>query len=347
MFSVNVVYARLMNLLDPEQVVAVARAAGITTPLEPLPSLALGTQEVTGPRHGFGLRHLRRRRPAHRPHPGHSRRGPLGPGAIRSGAHHPQGDGARHRRAGDRRPHRGGAPRHRAAGQDRAPGGRQDRYHRGAVRRLVRGLHARDLGGSLGGLPARRPPPGVAPHPLHHHRGHLAGSDLGPFRHRRPVGHPLPRPAGCRPRRPRRRPDRPVHRLPRRPPLPPGPRGHHLRRPRRRAHRPLPHPQPRRPGPALAGLRAGSAGTRPGRGGGLARGFRLPGHRGVGRRPGAGPRHSPGPVPGRRQPPRARRRGGAHRGRARSPARPPPMSSASPPPTPATPWRPTGSWSGW
>ncbi|MFH1329725.1 MAG: PBP1A family penicillin-binding protein, partial [Actinomycetota bacterium] len=46
-FSVNVVYARLMNLLDPEQVVAVARAAGITTPIEPLPSLALGTQEVT------------------------------------------------------------------------------------------------------------------------------------------------------------------------------------------------------------------------------------------------------------------------------------------------------------
>jgi 1A family penicillin-binding protein len=46
-FSVNVVYARLMNLLDPADVVAVARAAGITTPLEPLPSLALGTQEVT------------------------------------------------------------------------------------------------------------------------------------------------------------------------------------------------------------------------------------------------------------------------------------------------------------
>jgi 1A family penicillin-binding protein len=46
-FSVNVVYARLMNLLDPADVVAVAQAAGITTPLEPLPSLALGTQEVT------------------------------------------------------------------------------------------------------------------------------------------------------------------------------------------------------------------------------------------------------------------------------------------------------------
>ena len=46
-FSVNVVYARLMNLLDPAAVVAVAQAAGITTPLEPLPSLALGTQEVT------------------------------------------------------------------------------------------------------------------------------------------------------------------------------------------------------------------------------------------------------------------------------------------------------------
>ncbi|MBN2113773.1 MAG: transglycosylase domain-containing protein [Acidimicrobiia bacterium] len=46
-FSVNVVYARLMGLLEPEQVIAVARAAGINTPLEPLPSLALGTQEVT------------------------------------------------------------------------------------------------------------------------------------------------------------------------------------------------------------------------------------------------------------------------------------------------------------
>jgi 1A family penicillin-binding protein len=46
-FSVNVVYARLMNLLDPADVVALAHSAGITTPLEPLPSLALGTQEVT------------------------------------------------------------------------------------------------------------------------------------------------------------------------------------------------------------------------------------------------------------------------------------------------------------
>ncbi|MBM3694415.1 MAG: PASTA domain-containing protein [Actinobacteria bacterium] len=46
-FSVNVVYARLMNLLDPSDVVALARAAGITSPLEALPSLALGTQEVT------------------------------------------------------------------------------------------------------------------------------------------------------------------------------------------------------------------------------------------------------------------------------------------------------------
>jgi penicillin-binding protein 1A len=46
-FSVNVVYARLMSLLDPAAVVAVAQTAGITTPLEALPSLALGTQEVT------------------------------------------------------------------------------------------------------------------------------------------------------------------------------------------------------------------------------------------------------------------------------------------------------------
>ena len=46
-FSVNVVYARLMALIDPEAVVEVARAAGITSPLEPLPSVALGTQDVT------------------------------------------------------------------------------------------------------------------------------------------------------------------------------------------------------------------------------------------------------------------------------------------------------------
>jgi penicillin-binding protein 1A len=46
-FSVNVVYARLMNVVTPESVAAIATAAGITTPLEPLPSLALGAQEVT------------------------------------------------------------------------------------------------------------------------------------------------------------------------------------------------------------------------------------------------------------------------------------------------------------
>ncbi len=46
-FSVNVVYARLMELIDPQSVVGVAAAAGITTELEPLPSLALGAQEVS------------------------------------------------------------------------------------------------------------------------------------------------------------------------------------------------------------------------------------------------------------------------------------------------------------
>ena len=46
-FSVNVVYARLMELIDPQAVADVAAAAGITTRLDPLPSLALGAQEVT------------------------------------------------------------------------------------------------------------------------------------------------------------------------------------------------------------------------------------------------------------------------------------------------------------
>jgi 1A family penicillin-binding protein len=46
-FSVNVVYARLMTEIDPARVAAIANAAGITSHLDPLPSLALGTQEVS------------------------------------------------------------------------------------------------------------------------------------------------------------------------------------------------------------------------------------------------------------------------------------------------------------
>ncbi len=46
-FSVNAVYARLIDLVGPRQVAAVAAAAGITTPLLPYHGLALGAQEVT------------------------------------------------------------------------------------------------------------------------------------------------------------------------------------------------------------------------------------------------------------------------------------------------------------
>ena len=46
-FSVNTVYANLITAVGPGQVADLAAAAGITTPLEPLPSLALGAQEVT------------------------------------------------------------------------------------------------------------------------------------------------------------------------------------------------------------------------------------------------------------------------------------------------------------
>jgi penicillin-binding protein 1A len=46
-FSVNTVYARLIQEVGPERVAEIASAAGITTPLDPLPSLALGAQEVT------------------------------------------------------------------------------------------------------------------------------------------------------------------------------------------------------------------------------------------------------------------------------------------------------------
>ncbi|MCB2223915.1 MAG: PBP1A family penicillin-binding protein [Actinobacteria bacterium] len=46
-FSVNTVYAELITALGPRAVADLAADAGITTPLEPLPSLALGAQEVS------------------------------------------------------------------------------------------------------------------------------------------------------------------------------------------------------------------------------------------------------------------------------------------------------------
>jgi len=46
-FSVNTVYANLITALGPQQVVDLAQGAGITSQLEPLPSLALGAQEVS------------------------------------------------------------------------------------------------------------------------------------------------------------------------------------------------------------------------------------------------------------------------------------------------------------
>ena len=46
-FSVNVVFARLIDLVGPADVVDAARRAGITTELQPFHSLALGAQEVT------------------------------------------------------------------------------------------------------------------------------------------------------------------------------------------------------------------------------------------------------------------------------------------------------------
>lgn len=46
-WSVNVVYAQVVDVVTAESVVSTAQAAGIQTPLEPLPSVALGAQEVS------------------------------------------------------------------------------------------------------------------------------------------------------------------------------------------------------------------------------------------------------------------------------------------------------------
>jgi penicillin-binding protein 1A len=46
-FSVNVVYAQVIDLIGPEAVVEVAKAAGISSDLQPFHSIALGAQEVS------------------------------------------------------------------------------------------------------------------------------------------------------------------------------------------------------------------------------------------------------------------------------------------------------------
>jgi penicillin-binding protein 1A len=46
-FSVNTVYARLIEMVGAPAVADIAAAAGVTSPLYPVPSLALGTQDVT------------------------------------------------------------------------------------------------------------------------------------------------------------------------------------------------------------------------------------------------------------------------------------------------------------
>jgi 1A family penicillin-binding protein len=46
-FSVNVPYAYLASWIGPETIASMARAAGITTDLDPVPSIVLGTQEVS------------------------------------------------------------------------------------------------------------------------------------------------------------------------------------------------------------------------------------------------------------------------------------------------------------
>jgi 1A family penicillin-binding protein len=46
-FSVNVVYARLIDRIGPDRVAALAAAAGIDSPLHPVHSLALGSEEVS------------------------------------------------------------------------------------------------------------------------------------------------------------------------------------------------------------------------------------------------------------------------------------------------------------
>ncbi len=46
-FSVNVVYARVIDVVGPERVAGIAEAAGITTNLEPFHSVGLGAQEVS------------------------------------------------------------------------------------------------------------------------------------------------------------------------------------------------------------------------------------------------------------------------------------------------------------
>ena len=241
--SDNVVFAQLSVDVGPESTVDIAHRMGITSPLDAVPSITLGTSGVTPLEMADAYATLAANGVRHKPQaivkvvPAKDAQGRLEAEDDRQ-ARHPLRRGQR----GHAVPRAGRVGRHRLG--DRVvlplPARRQDRHHRERLGRLVRGLHAQARGRGLDGRRREE---------LAHEqrlRRHLLRADVGQVLRRGAQGRRSTRAsrtsrgrsargrARCRPCRRRRRRRRAAARRRARPRPRPSRRSRRRPRPRRR-----------------------------------------------------------------------------------------------------------------
>ena len=236
--SVNTIFAQLVTMVGASNVATTAHQMGITTPLQSVCSITLGTQPVNPLEMTDAYATLAARGVHHDPHAFELVRGPSGQliGALSAGRS--AGDPTDHRRPGHLRA-RGSRPtRHRHRRRPRHPARRrQDRHRRELHRRLVLRLHPTTRRLRLDRLPKGGDPA------LQHRRRPRRVRRLPPRGDLEPLHDQQP-PPPC-PSRPSPTPNSPADTPPRRPPT--------FRR--RRQHRPAapsPPQPPHPPSPATA-----------------------------------------------------------------------------------------------
>ena len=179
--SSNCAYVRLGQIVGIDNVVEQARRMGITTPLDDVVSMPLGTKEVHPIDMAARRRVDRRRRHVQRAVLRRPGRGPRRRGAPRARRRTRAGPmSVQSARLAAEVLEKNVAERHRHQGPDPRPArGRQDRHRPGRQRRLVRRLHA--LPGHRGvDRLADRQRRGARSGGTGHHRRLVPGRDLGP-----------------------------------------------------------------------------------------------------------------------------------------------------------------------